>query len=94
MSPSGASVTGRGGGGVVTVTPFRFPRLEVGPLVRTDVVAVAGAFPPPLERSFGPRIGGLVSHGFFAGQRVTLDFDVMELIVEGEPRPAASRGGR
>jgi hypothetical protein len=84
VRPGGASVTGVGGGRV-TVTPFRFSRLELGPLARTDVVSVAGAFPATLERRFGVRIGGLVSHGFFTGQKVTLDFDRMELIVEGGP---------
>jgi hypothetical protein len=51
--------------------------------VRSRARALAGAFPPTLERRFGPRIGGLVSHGVFAGQRVTLDFDRMRQIVEG-----------
>jgi hypothetical protein len=84
VRPGSASVTGVGGGGAVTVTPFRFSRLEIGALGRTDVVSVAGAFPETLATRFGTRIGGLVSHGFFAGQSVTLDFDEMTMIVEGE----------
>lgn len=83
--PAGTPVTGVGGGGAVTVTPFLLERLTVGPLVRENVLAVAGAFPPSLERRFGTRIGGLLSHGFFADRRVTLDFVSMRLIVE-EPR--------
>jgi len=71
-----------GGGGTVTVTPFEFPRLQVGALERSNVVAVAGAFPPTLEHQFGVRIGALLSHGFFAGHRVTLDFEIMQLIVD------------
>ena len=76
------SVSGLGGGGTVTVTPFEFPRLQVGALERSNVVAVAGAFPPTLEHQFGVRIGALLSHGFFAGHRVTLDFEIMQLIVD------------
>jgi len=72
-----------GGGGTVTVTPFEFPHLRVGPLERSNVVAIAGAFPPTLEHRFGPRIGALVSHGFFAGHRVTLDFETMQMIIDG-----------
>ncbi|HXV85857.1 MAG TPA: aspartyl protease family protein, partial [Gemmatimonadales bacterium] len=81
VTPDGTAVTGVGGGGRVSVTPFQFPRLELGTMARGPVLAVAGAFPPTLERRFGPRIGGLVSHGFFADQRVTLDFDAMRMVV-------------
>jgi gag-polyprotein putative aspartyl protease/Protein of unknown function (DUF3887) len=81
MHPDGSAVTGVGGGGSVTVTPFRIGELRVGGIVKSDLMAVAGAFPPMLEYRFGPRIGGLLSHGFFAGERVTLDFQTMRLIV-------------
>jgi hypothetical protein len=82
VKPSGPEVSGLGGGGRVSVTPFDFPRLSIGSLNRSSVLSVAGAFPPVLEYRFGPRIGGLVSHGFFAGQRITLDFDAMRVFVE------------
>lgn len=91
--PLGTPVSGVGGGGAVSVTPFRFPRLAMGSLVRTDVMSVAGAFPEVLEHRFGPRIGGLVSHGFFEGRRVTLDFDAMRLIVTESGGPVHTEGG-
>ena len=91
VHPAGAPMTGVGGGGPVQVTPFTLGRLSAGPLERSDVLAVAGAFPPVLERRFGPRIGGLVSHGFFTGQRVTLDFEAMRLVVEGDGAAAVAR---
>jgi predicted aspartyl protease len=95
----GGAVSGVGGGGRVQVTPFQFPGLRVGPLQRDSVLAVAGAFPPTLERRFGPRIGGLLSHGFFSDRRVTLDFEAMQLVVsepiaaparDSSPRPASA----
>jgi len=79
------TVTGEGGGGTVTATPFTFPALDVGPFRDTALVAIAGIFPPTLERSMGPEIGGLVSHGFFSGHRVTLDFNAMQLVVDATP---------
>lgn len=89
VKPSGPMVSGRGGGGRVQVTPFRFPRLRIGPVQRDSILAVAGAFPPTLEQHFGPHLGGLVSHGFFSDQAVLLDFDAMRLYVLQSPDSAA-----
>lgn len=89
VDPGGASVTGVGGGGSVTVTPFTLDGpMVVGSLERRGVLAAAGAFPPTLERRFGPRIGGLLSHGFFTDRRVTLDFEGMHMIVGSDTGPA------
>ncbi|NOT10178.1 MAG: DUF3887 domain-containing protein [Gemmatimonadales bacterium] len=86
-----AAVSGIGGGGAVRVTPFQFQKLAIGPIERTDVLSLAGAFPAVLERRFGAEIGGLVSHGFFADRAVTLDFDAMRMIVEPSSAAPPSR---
>ena len=82
----GTSGVGVGGGGTVTVTPFRIDRVSVGPLLGENLLSVAGAFPPALEKRFTARIGGLLSHGFFQGQRITLDFDGMRLWIAPSQR--------
>jgi hypothetical protein len=89
--PQGTAVSGVGGGGAVTVTPFRFDRLRVGPLEQRNVLSLAGAFPAVLEERFTARIGGLLSHGFFAGQRVMLDFVRMRLSVDTSRAVALDR---
>lgn len=71
------SFDGMGGGGSVKVTPFGVDSLMLGPLLQRSVYAFYGPFPPTLERGFGFRIAGLLSHGFLRRYRLTLDFDRM-----------------
>jgi hypothetical protein len=78
----GETKTGIGGGGAVSAKMFRFRRLKIGSITRDSVVSLSGVFPPGLEYQLGTHISGLVSHGFFTGRRVTLDFDTMQMIVE------------
>jgi len=80
----GKTISGVGGGGAVQATPFTYPALTVGPFARTNLVAIAGVFPPSLEHQFGPELGGIVSHGFFTGHRVTIDFDMMRVVVDAD----------
>ena len=73
------SFTGRGAGGALRVTPFQVPRITLGPVEVTNLFGMLGPFPPTLERTLGPRVGGIISHAFFRGYRLTFDFDRMEL---------------
>jgi len=71
------SFDGMGGGGAVKVTPFSVDSLMLGPVLQRSVYAFYGPFPPTLERGFGFRIAGLLSHGFLRRYRLTMDFDRM-----------------
>jgi predicted aspartyl protease len=74
--------TGQGGGGSVRAAPFRVRRLTLGGAERTDLLGIFGAFPPTLERGFGFRIGGIVSHAFLEAWSVTFDFDRMRILLD------------
>ena len=79
-------VKGRGGGGQMAVWPFDVAVLSVGQARREGLQGVAGVFPARLERAYGFRIGGLVSHGFLRAYAVTFDFDRMNLRLDpGRP---------
>jgi len=77
--------TGQGGGGSVRAAPFHVRRLSLGSAERTDLLGIFGAFPPTLERGFGFRFGGIVSHAFLRAWSVTFDFDRMRIVLD---RPA------
>jgi len=85
-----AAATGVGGGGAVRVVPFTVDRLSLGGLARGPIVGFAGVFPESLERAFGFRVGGLVSHEFLRPYAVTLDFERMLLRLKPAPCPAAA----
>lgn len=82
---SDAAGTGQGGGGSVKVKFFPVERFRLGGASAKGLAGFFGPFPPTLERAFGYRIAGIISHGFLRAWRVTLDFDAMELVFE---RPA------
>ncbi len=71
---------GLGGGGKVKVIPFVVEELSLGEAKEKNIVGVfTGAF--PLEKAFGFRIGGLISHGFFRPYALTLDFQRMRFFL-------------
>jgi len=74
-----ASFSGVGGGGSVKVIPFRVDELRLGNIEQSGLMAFLGPFPASLEKSFGPRIAGIVSHAFLRSYRVTFDFDRMRM---------------
>ena len=61
--------------------------LSLGEARREGLVGVAGVFPPQLERAYGFRIGGLVSHGFLRDYAVTFDFERMVIVLDPAPAP-------
>jgi predicted aspartyl protease len=77
LDPSQAR-TGVGGGGQVTVTPFR-AGATLGSLTVDDV---AGRYNPDQFGVFPFQAKGLLSHGFFRKSRLTFDFDAMKLITQ------------
>lgn len=80
-------VQGHGGGGAMSAWPFDVAALSLGAARNEGLVGVAGVFPPQLERAYGFRIGGLVSHGFLRDYAVTFDFERMVIVLE--PAPAS-----
>jgi Aspartyl protease len=88
---------GQGGGGAVAVRRFVVDRVGLGSAQQQKVVGWYGPFPPFLERGFGYRVGGILSHGFLCHYSVTLDFPSMRLYLETRsthPAPLArSTGG-
>jgi hypothetical protein len=71
------SFAGQGGGGTLSVKPFNIDRLTLGPLQRSGIVGMFGAFPESMEYAYVFRIGGLISHGFLRAYSMTMDFDRM-----------------
>ena len=60
------------------------PTVTVGPLVRTKVKGWAGALDDAEMWRCGVRRDALLSHDFFKDQRVTIDWEKRELVVEGK----------
>jgi tetratricopeptide (TPR) repeat protein len=79
IDPSKAG-TGVGGGGAVTVIPFRAGAV-LGSLSVDDVRGFYSPGGDPLS-AFPFRTKGLLSHGFFRHSRLTFDFDAMKLVTE------------
>jgi predicted aspartyl protease len=73
---------GLGGGGKMTSIPFDVDVLTLGDAREHNVQGVYGPFPPQLEKAWGFRIGGLISHTFFRPYALTLDFTGMRYFVE------------
>lgn len=74
------AMTGQGGGGAVTFTPFR-AAATLGNLTRSDV---PGIYIPGRSAlaAFPFESAGMISHAFFRNSRLTLDFDAMKMTTE------------
>jgi Aspartyl protease len=73
--------TGQGGGGNYEVIPFDIEKLCLGNVCVSSLHGYFGPFPPALERSFGFKIDGLLSHEFFLNKSLTIDFERMTLLI-------------
>ena len=78
---------GIGGGGVVEEVDIAIERLSLGAggdeVVGHNLLGKVSEYPPSvLGDTLGFRLGGLISHQFFRGYAVTLDFEAMNLILE------------
>jgi hypothetical protein len=63
-------------------TSVSVPNVAVGPLVREKVAGWSGALDPAELWKHGVRRDAILSHDFFRGQRVTIDWERRELVVE------------
>jgi hypothetical protein len=79
IAKSDRSYEGVSGAGSIRVWPVEAPSVEIGPIRLAPASGLAGAFPASLERRFGFRIGGLLSHGVFRRHVVTFDFSGMRM---------------
>lgn len=77
--------SGMGGGGSMKVQMFPVATFQLGTATASRLAGYFGPFPSSLERGFGYRIAGIISHAFFRSWRVTFDFDAMRLILERPP---------
>jgi hypothetical protein len=72
--------TGMGGGGPVSIIPFR-AGATLGAMTVDDVQGFYSPSGNPFDN--GPvKVSGVLSHGFFRHSRLTFDFDAMKLITE------------
>jgi hypothetical protein len=60
------------------------PTMTIGPLVRMKVSGWAGALDDAELWRYGVRRDAIVSHDFFKKQRITIDWQKRELVVEGD----------
>jgi hypothetical protein len=77
----------KGAGSVLQGTPWTavgVPNVTVGPLVRDKVRGWSGALNDAELWRHGVRRDAILSHDFFKGQRVTIDWEKRELVVEEE----------
>ena len=65
-------------------TTVSVPNVAVGPLLREKVAGWSGALDPPELWKHGVRRDAILSHDFFRDQRVTIDWEKRELVVEGK----------
>jgi len=76
-----------GAGSVLQGVPWAgvtVPTVTVGPLVRTKVSGWAGALDNAELWRHGVRRDAILSHDFFKDQRVTIDWQKRQLVVEGK----------
>lgn len=73
--------TGQGGGGEYDIYPFDIEKLCLGNVCVSNLHGNLGPFPAAIEHSFGFKIDGLLSHEFFLGKTLTMDFDRMVLLI-------------
>jgi len=77
----------KGAGSVLQGRPWtavKVSSVTVGPLVRDKVPGWSGALDDVELWRHGVRRDAILSHDFFAGQRVTIDWERRELVVEGK----------
>lgn len=77
----------KGAGSVLQGRPWtsvKVSSVTVGPLVRDKVPGWSGALDEIELWRHGVRRDAILSHDFFAGQRVTIDWEKRELVVEGK----------
>jgi tetratricopeptide (TPR) repeat protein len=77
----------KGAGSVLQGSPWSsvsVPNVSVGPLMREKVSGWSGALAPIELWKHGVRRDALLSHDFFRGQRVTIDWAARVLVVEGK----------
>jgi predicted aspartyl protease len=73
---------GVGGGGKIKSIPFSIEKLSLGGITEKNLHGIYGPFPPSLEKSFGFKIGGLISHDFFSTHTVIFDYSKMILHIK------------
>jgi aspartyl protease len=77
----------KGAGSVLQGAPWaavNLPIVAVGPLVRNKVRGWSGALDGSELWRHGVRRDAILSHDFFKGDRVTIDWQARELVVEGK----------
>ncbi len=87
VKPGKVSRAIKGAGNVLQGTPWaavNVPNLTVGPLVRNKVRGWSGALDGSELWRHGVRRDAILSHDFFKDQRVTIDWEKLELVVEGK----------
>jgi hypothetical protein len=75
----------RGAGSILQGRPWTevgVPNVVVGPLAREKVAGWSGALDPGELWRHGVRRDAILSHDFFRGQRLTIDWSARELVVE------------
>jgi hypothetical protein len=75
----------KGAGSVLQGRPWTtvsVPNVVVGPLTREKVAGWSGALDAPELWRHGVRRDGILSHDFFRGQSVTIDWEKRELVVD------------
>jgi predicted aspartyl protease len=73
--------SGLGGGGKIKTVPFTIGTLKLGEITENNAKGLYGPFPTHIETSFGFKIEGLISHGFFKEHTVIFDFSEMMLYI-------------
>lgn len=68
-------------GAISPSAAFPLKQLSLGSLDSKNLEGLYGPFPPPLEKTLGVHVGGLVAHKFFEPYAVTFDFDRMMMTV-------------
>jgi predicted aspartyl protease len=77
----GKRLSGEGGAGTYDVYPFDIDGICLGPVCVNNLHGNFGPFPPQIENSFGFKIDGLLSHEFFLGKALTIDFENMKYLI-------------
>jgi hypothetical protein len=87
VKPGKLALAMRGAGSVLQGRPWAavsIPTVVVGPLVREKVAGWSGALDEAELWKHGVRRDAILSHDFFQGQRVTIDWAAHALVVEGK----------
>jgi hypothetical protein len=74
--------TGAGAGGTLTTVPYVVPQLSLGKVREVNVPGLYDG-PFPWENLFGFYLAGMVGHDFFRPYALTLDFDKMQIRLNG-----------